>query len=78
MFDRNVQRRNLSQGYTLKETLEMIVDLFNCCFDSDGDNYYMLEQIEEKGHAVDWKQKHAVDELWNQLKDKLDDNARIE
>lgn len=49
MYDRNIQIRNLSQGYTMKETLEMLIDLFDICFDSDGANDWMIEQIEEKG-----------------------------
>ncbi len=77
MYDRDMQRRNITQGYTMKETLEMLVDLFDVCFYSDGDDGWMVEKIEEKGHASDWVQNKAVHELYNQLKDKLDDNVRI-
>jgi hypothetical protein len=77
MYDRNIQIRNLSQGYTMKETLEMLIDLFDICFDSDGANDWMIEQIEEKGHASDWNQYKAVHKLYDELKNKLDDVVRI-
>lgn len=77
MYDRNIQIRNLSQGYTMKETLEMLIDLFDICFDSDGANDWMIEQIEEKGHASDWVQMRAVERLRSQLLDKLDNVERI-
>ena len=77
MYDRSIQMKNLSQGYTMKETVEMLVDLFDSCFDSDGANDWMIEQIEEKGHACDWNQHKAVHKLYDELKDKLDDVVRI-
>ena len=77
MYDKNIQRKNLSQGYTMKETLEMLIDLFDICFDSDGANEWMIEQIEEKGHASDWTQMHAVERLRSQLLNKLDNTERI-
>ena len=36
-----------------------------------------VERLKKKGHASDWVQNKAVHELYNQLKDKLDDNVRI-
>ena len=55
----------------------MLVDLFDVCFDSDGDDSWMIEQIEEKGHSCDWKQYKVVHKLYDELKDKLDDIVRI-
>lgn len=76
-YDFEMQRENISKGYTRAEVLEMLVDLFNTVFYSDGDVYYMEESIEEKGHAGDWVQNRAVRQFYEELKDKLDDEERI-
>lgn len=76
-YDLEMQRENISKGYTRAEVLEMLVDLFDTVFYSDGDFYYMAEGIEEKAHASDWVQNKAVRQFYEELKDKLDDNERI-
>lgn len=72
-----MQKENISKGYTRAEILEMLVDLFDTVFYSDGDIYYMAEGIEEKGHASDWVQNKAVRQFYEELKDKLDNTERI-
>ena len=76
-YDLEMQKENISKGYTRAEILEMLVDLFDTVFYSDGDIYYMAEGIEEKGHASDWVQNKAVRQFYEELKGKLDDNERI-
>ena len=76
-YDLEMQKENISKGYTRAEILEMLMDLFDTVFYSDGDIYYMAEGIEEKGHASDWVQNRAVRQFYEELKDKLDDNERI-
>lgn len=76
-YDLEMQKENISKGYTRAEVLEMLVDLFDTVFYSDGDVYYMAEGIEEKGHASDWVQNKAVRQFYEELKDKLDNNERI-
>ena len=76
-YDINMQRENISKGYTRAEVLEMLMDLFDTIFYSDGDIYYMENGIEEKGHACDWVQNRAVRQFYEELKDKLDDVERI-
>ena len=76
-YDLEMERENISKGYTRAEVLEMLVDLFDTVFYSDGDVYYMEESIEEKGHAMDWVQNRAVRQFYEELKDKLDDEERI-
>ena len=76
-YDLEMQRENISKGYTRAEVLEMLVDLFDTIFYSDGDIYYMEECIEGKAHASDWVQNKAVRQFYEELKDKLDDNERI-
>ena len=50
-YDIEMERENISKGYTRAEVL---VDLFDTVFYSEGDAYYMEEGIEEKGHVMDW------------------------
>ena len=76
-YDLEMQKENISKGYTRAEVLEMLVDLFDTVFYSDGDIYYMSDGIEKKGHASDWVQDKAVRQFYEELKDKLDDNERI-
>ena len=76
-YNRELKNKNISQGYTRLEVLEMLVDLFDTVFYSDGDDCYMVEQIEEKGHASDWVQNKAVRQFYDELKDKLDNEERI-
>lgn len=76
-YDLEMQKENISKGYTRVEILEMLVDLFDTIFYSDGDVYYMAEGIEEKGHASDWVQNKAVRQFYEELKDKLDNEERI-
>lgn len=76
-YDLEMQRENISKGYTRAEILEMLVDLFDTVFYSDGDFYFMSDAIEEKAHASDWVQNRAVRQFYEELKDKLDDNERI-
>ena len=76
-YDLEMQKENISKGYTRAEILEMLVDLFDTVFYSDGDVYYMAEGIEEKGHASDWVQNKAVRQFYEELKDKLDNEERI-
>ena len=76
-YDLEMQKENISKGYTRAEVLEMLVDLFDTVFYSDGDVYYMAEGIEEKGHASDWVQNRAVRQFYDELKDKLDNEERI-
>lgn len=76
-YDLEMQKENISKGYTRAEILEMLVDLFDTVFYSDGDIYYMAEGIEEKGHASDWVQNKAVRQFYEELKDKLDNTERI-
>ena len=76
-YDLEMQKENISKGYTRAEILEMLVDLFDTVFYSDGDIYYMAEGIEEKGHASDWIQNKAVRQFYEELKDKLDNTERI-
>lgn len=76
-YDLEMQKENISKGYTRAEILEMLVDLFDTVFYSDGDIYYMAEGIEEKGHASDWVQNKAVRQFYEELKDKLDNEERI-
>ena len=76
-YDLEMQKENISKGYTRVEILEMLVDLFDTVFYSDGDVYYMTEGIEEKGHASDWVQNKAVRQFYEELKDKLDNTERI-
>ena len=76
-YNLEMQKENISKGYTRAEILEMLMDLFDTVFYSDGDIYYMAEGIEEKGHASDWVQNRAVRQFYEELKDKLDDNERI-
>jgi len=76
-YDLEMQKENISKGYTRAEVLEMLVDLFDTVFYSDGDVYYMAERIEEKGHARDWVQNKAVRQFYEELKDKLDNTERI-
>ena len=72
-----MQRENISKGYTRAEVLELLMDLFDTVFYSDGDIYFMADGIEEKAHASDWVQNRAVRQFYEELKDKLDDNERI-
>lgn len=76
-YDIEMERENISKGYTRAEVLEMLVDLFDTVFYSESDAYYMEEGIEEKGHAMDWVQDRAVRQFYEELKDKLDDEERI-
>lgn len=76
-YNREIKNKNISQGYTRLEVLEMLVNLFDTVFYSDGDDCYMVEQIEEKGHASDWVQNRAVRQFYDELKDKLDNEERI-
>lgn len=76
-YDLEMQKENISKGYTRAEVLEMLMDLFDTIFYSDGDIYFMADGIEEKGHARDWVQNRAVRQFYEELKDKLDDNERI-
>ncbi len=76
-YDLEMQKENISKGYTRAEVLEMLVDLFDTVFYSDGDVYYMSDEIEKKGHGSDWVQNKAVRQFYEELKDKLDDNERI-
>lgn len=76
-YDFEMHRENISKGYTRAEVLEMLVDLFDTVFYSDGDFYFMSDAIEEKAHACDWVQNKAVRQFYEELKDKLDDNERI-
>ena len=76
-YDLEMQKENIRKGYTRAEVLEMLVDLFDTVFYSDGDVYYMAEGIEEKGHASDWVQNKAVRQFYEELKDKLDNEERI-
>ena len=76
-YDLEMQKENISKGYTRAEVLEMLMDLFDTVFYSDGDIYFMADGIEEKGHASDWVQNRAVRQFYEELKDKLDDNERI-
>jgi 6-phosphogluconate dehydrogenase (decarboxylating) len=76
-YDLEMQKENISKGYTRAEVLEMLMDLFDTIFYSDGDIYYMEECIEEKGHARDWVQNKAVRQFYEELKDKLDNEERI-
>ena len=76
-YDLKMQKENISKGYTRAEILEMLVDLFDTVFYSDGDVYYMAEGIEEKGHASDWVQNKAVRQFYEEVKDKLDNEERI-
>lgn len=59
-YDLEMERENISKGYTRAEVLEMLVDLFDTVFYSDGDMYFMADGIEKKGHAMDWVQDRAV------------------
>ena len=76
-YDLEMQRENISKGYTRAEVLKMLVDLFDTVFYSDGDMYFMADGIEKKGHACDWIQNRAVRQFYEELKDKLDDEERI-
>ena len=76
-YDLEMQKENISKGYTRAEILEMLVDLFDTVFYSDGDVYYIAEGIEEKGHASDWVQNKAVRQFYEELKDKLENEERI-
>ena len=76
-YSREMKNKNISQGYTRREVLEMLVNLFDTVFYSDGDDCYMIEQIEEKGHGSDWIQNRAVIQFYDELKDKLDNEERI-
>lgn len=76
-YDLEMQKENINKGYTRAEVLEMLMDLFDTIFYSDGDIYFMADGIEEKGHARDWVQNRAVRQFYEELKDKLDDNERI-
>ena len=76
-YDLEMQKENISKGYTRAEILEMLVDLFDTVFYSDGDFYFMSDEIEKKGHASDWVQNRAVRQFYEELKGKLDDNERI-
>lgn len=76
-YDLEMQRENISKGYTRAEVLEMLVDLFDTVFYSDGDTYFMVDGIEKNGHACDWVQNRAVRQFYEELKDKLNDEERI-
>lgn len=72
-----MERENISKGYTRAEVLEMLVDLFDIVFYSEGDTYFMVDVIEKNGHGCDWIQNRAVRQFYEELKDKLDDEERI-
>lgn len=76
-YDMNMARNNICKGYTRAETLEMLVDLFYTVFDSDGDLYFMADELEKKCHASDWTQNGAVRQLYEELINKLDDEEKI-
>ena len=76
-YDIEMERENISKGYTRAEVLEMLVDLFDTVFYSDGDMYFIADEIEKKGHSCDWVQNRAVRQFYEELKDKLDDEERI-
>ena len=47
-YDLEMQRENISKGYTRAEVLEMLVDLFDTVFYSDGDFYFISDEEEDE------------------------------